>query len=31
MEEALHASMPGVEVAQSAVEPLEGALWRARR
>ncbi|HZL27493.1 MAG TPA: BadF/BadG/BcrA/BcrD ATPase family protein [Acidobacteriaceae bacterium] len=31
MEEALRASMPNVEVAQSAVEPLEGALWRARR
>jgi glucosamine kinase len=31
MEEALRAAMPDVEVAQSAVEPLEGALWRARR
>ncbi|MDQ2924098.1 MAG: ATPase [Acidobacteriota bacterium] len=31
MEEALIATMPGVEVAASAVEPLEGALWRARR
>jgi glucosamine kinase len=31
MEEALHASMPSVEVAQNAIEPLEGALWRARR
>ncbi|HEY5329612.1 MAG TPA: BadF/BadG/BcrA/BcrD ATPase family protein [Acidobacteriaceae bacterium] len=30
MEEALRASMPNVEVAQSAVEPLEGALWRCR-
>lgn len=31
MEAALLQSMPGVEVAQSAVQPLEGALWRARR
>ena len=31
MEEALQASMGEVEVAQKAVEPLEGALWRARR
>jgi N-acetylglucosamine kinase-like BadF-type ATPase len=31
MEEALVASMVGVQVAQSAVEPLEGALWRARK
>jgi N-acetylglucosamine kinase-like BadF-type ATPase len=30
MEEALVASMQGVKVAQTAVEPLEGALWRAR-
>jgi glucosamine kinase len=31
MEEALRAAMPDVEVAQTAVEPLDGALWRARR
>ncbi len=30
MEEALAASMPGVGVGTNAVEPLEGALWRAR-
>jgi glucosamine kinase len=30
MEETLRASMPEVVVAQSGVEPLEGALWRAR-
>jgi glucosamine kinase len=30
MEETLRASIPNVEVAQRAVEPLEGALWRAR-
>jgi glucosamine kinase len=30
MEEALRASMPEVVVAPGAVEPLEGALWRAR-
>ena len=31
MEEHLLSTMPGLDVAQSAVEPLEGALWRARR
>jgi N-acetylglucosamine kinase-like BadF-type ATPase len=31
MEEALHVSLPKVVVQQTAVEPLEGALWRARR
>jgi len=31
MEEALVASIVGVQVAQAAVEPLEGALWRARQ
>ena len=31
MEERLRASMHGVEVAQKAVEPLEGALWKARK
>jgi glucosamine kinase len=30
MEEQLRVSAPGVEVDQEAVEPLEGALWRAR-
>ena len=30
MEEALRAAMPEVLVAQGAVEPLEGALWRSR-
>jgi glucosamine kinase len=31
MEEHLVTAMPEVEVAQTAVEPLEGALWRARQ
>jgi glucosamine kinase len=31
MEEHLRASMHEAEVTQTAVEPLEGALWRARR
>lgn len=31
MEEHLRVSMPEVEVGQQPVEPLEGALWRARR
>jgi N-acetylglucosamine kinase-like BadF-type ATPase len=31
MEEQLRVAMPEVEVAQEAVEPLEGALWRARQ
>jgi N-acetylglucosamine kinase-like BadF-type ATPase len=31
MEEQLRVSMPDVVVGQQAVEPLEGALWRARR
>ncbi len=31
MEEQLRVSMPDVEVGQEAVEPLEGALWRARQ
>lgn len=31
MEEQLRVSMPDVEVSQEAVEPLEGALWRARQ
>jgi hypothetical protein len=30
MEEHLRVSMPEVEIGQEAVEPLEGALWRAR-
>jgi glucosamine kinase len=31
MEEHLHAAIPEAEVAQQAVDPLEGALWRARQ
>jgi glucosamine kinase len=31
MEQALHAASSRIEVAQQPVEPLEGALWRARR
>jgi hypothetical protein len=30
MEEHLRALSPEVEIAETAVEPLEGALWRAR-
>jgi N-acetylglucosamine kinase-like BadF-type ATPase len=31
MEEQLRAAWPGIHVDQSAVQPLEGALWRARQ
>jgi glucosamine kinase len=31
MEEHLHVAMPGTQVAQKPVDPMEGALWRARK